>query len=82
MYYFYLNFPNFTSDPIKIHHADCSYCKNGNGLHDNGSNQRGFWAGPFSTYSDIEVALIQLDQKFSTPPGFEDARCCNPDSTL
>jgi hypothetical protein len=82
MYYFYVNFPNFSSDPIKIHDADCSYCKNGNGLHDHGSNQRGFWAGPFNTYSDIEDALKQLDQKFSTPPGFEDAGCCNPGSSL
>jgi hypothetical protein len=42
--------------------------------------ERGLWAGPFSTYSDMEVALRQLDQKFSNPPGFEDAGCCNPGS--
>jgi hypothetical protein len=78
MYYFYLNFPNFISDPIKIHNANCSHCRNGSGLHDYGSNQRGFWAGPFKTFSDIEFSLNQLNQKFSNPPGFESARCCNP----
>jgi hypothetical protein len=78
MYYFYINFPTFGVDPIKIHLAKCGFCQNGNGMHGIGSNHRGFWAGPFNSYQDIVIALEQLNERFINPPGFDDAGCCNP----
>ena len=80
MFYFYLNFPTFNSDPIKIHRSNCGFCQNGSGRNGGFSNQRGFWAGPFEEYAEIESALVQLNQKFTNPPSFENASCCNPNS--
>ena len=78
MYYFYVNFPNFSVDPIKIHRANCGFCQNGNGMQGVGSNHRGFWAGPFNSYQDIVAALDQLNDKFINPPGLIDCNRCNP----
>jgi hypothetical protein len=77
MYYFYINFPYFYVDPVKIHHADCGFCQNGQGSRGIGSNGNGFWAGPFENYADVESALQQLNSKFNNPPGFENVRFCN-----
>lgn len=78
MYYFYVNFPNFNVDPIKIHRTNCGFCQSGNGMQGVGSNQSGFWAGPFNSYNDIVSALEEMNNKFIIPPGFANCSRCNP----
>lgn len=43
MYYFYLNFPNYKTNSIMIHHQDCGDCKSGHGKLGSLSNKNGFW---------------------------------------
>ncbi len=69
MYYFYLNFPNYKTNSIRIHHQDCGDCKSGQGKLGSLSNKNGFWAGPFNTIEDTEDSLNKLlnlvEYKFS-----------------
>ena len=75
MYYFYINYPNFKDRIILIHHGDCSQCQNGNGMHEAGSNEKGFWAGPFKKYDHAAIALAKLVAKFRNPPETGDCGC-------
>lgn len=60
MYYFYFNFPNYKSKNIIIHDENCGDCKSGHGKLGSLSNSNGFWAGPFKTVEDVELALGRL----------------------
>lgn len=60
MYHFYLNFPNYKTKNIKIHHQDCNDCNLGHGKQNSLSNINGFWAGPFNTIKDAEDSLNRL----------------------
>jgi hypothetical protein len=60
MYYFYLNFPNYKTKAINIHHESCGDCKSGHGKKDSLSNKNGFWAGPFYSICDAEDSLNKL----------------------
>lgn len=60
MYYFYLNYPNYKTNPIIIHHQDCGDCKSGHGKLGSLSNKNGFWAGPFKTVKNTEDSLNRL----------------------
>ena len=74
-FYFYLNFPRFSEKRILIHRNSCLRCKNGEGLHGAGSNEKGFWAGPFNHYEHANDALRKLISKFSNPPETGDCDC-------
>ena len=65
MYYFYINYPNFKDRTILIHNGDCGQCQNGNGMQGSGSNERGFWAGPFEELIHAEEALKSLIKLFN-----------------
>jgi len=77
MYYFYLNFPTFKERTILIHKGDCSECQNGNGKQGSGSNEKGFWAGPFHELSHAEEALKKMIKLFNHQPKTKNHRCCN-----
>lgn len=74
-YYFYLNFPRFSEKKILIHRNTCLKCKNGAGLRSGGSNEKGFWAGPFKRYDDATAALKKLVSKFRIQPDIGDCTC-------
>ena len=63
-FFFYVNFPRFTEKPIFIHRNTCGHCKDGNGQKGMGSNEKGFWAGPFKQYDHAYEALMKLNSKF------------------
>ena len=75
MYYFYLNFPNFKSKPIRIHIGSCGHCNSGNGKLSL-SNSRGFWAGPFQSLDDIDASLKELQKIVTHPFTYEKCSCC------
>ena len=75
MYYFYLNFPNYKSKSIKIHHSTCGDCKSGQGKISI-SNEKGFWAGPFSKIEDIENSLKELQKIVKSQFMFEKCKRC------
>ena len=76
MYYFYVNFPRIKERKILIHKGECPDCKNGNGLHNLGSNEKGFWAGPFNELSHAESALRKLLSLFRDAPESGNHTCC------
>lgn len=75
MYYFYINFPTFKNRTILIHKGECGDCQNGNGKRNVGSNEKGFWAGPFKKYAHAYSALSKLQSKFRNPPEIGDCSC-------
>jgi hypothetical protein len=77
MYYFYINFPNFKDRTILIHNGDCGNCQNGIGMNDIGSNERGFWAGPFKDLNQAEQALQSLIKLFNHKPMTGNHTSCN-----
>lgn len=76
MYYFYINFKTFKDRTILIHHGDCGHCKNGNGMFESGSNEKGFWAGPFKELSHADEALNSLIKLFNYQPEIGRHSCC------
>jgi hypothetical protein len=80
MYYFYINFPTIKDRKILIHKGECGYCQNGNGMQDSGSNEKGFWAGPFKELDHAETALKKLLSLFKDPPksGKHDCKIISP----
>ena len=74
-FYFYLNFPRFSDKKILIHVHTCGHCANGNGKRGTGSNEKGFWAGPFKKYSHAKEALLKLILKFENPPETGNCNC-------
>lgn len=60
MYYFYFNFPNYKSKSIIIHDGNCGDCNSSQGKLGSLSNSNGFWAGPFKTVIEVELALNKL----------------------
>jgi len=75
MYYFYINFPTFKQRTILIHKGECGDCQNGNGKRNIGSNEKGFWAGPFKKYEHAYSALSKLQSKFQNPTKIGDCNC-------
>jgi len=51
----YYVYENLVHDFAKVHRADCSYCRNGNGLHGGGARRTGRWLG---AYTDRETAFL------------------------
>ena len=74
-FYFYVNFPRFAEKKILIHRNTCLRCKNGDGLRGAGSNEKGFWTGPFKKYAHAYSALSKLQSKFRNPPEIGDCSC-------
>jgi len=77
MYYFYINYPTFKDRTILIHYGDCGQCKKGNGMFDSGSNEKGFWAGPFKDLNQAEQSLHSLIRLFNHKPPTGNHSCCN-----
>jgi len=76
MYYFYINYPNFKDRTILIHYSDCGNCQNGTGKQGSGSNEKGFWAGPFKELIHAEEALKSLIKLFNYQPEIGNHSCC------
>jgi hypothetical protein len=74
-FYFYVNFPRFSERRILIHRNTCGHCNDGNGQRGTGSNEKGFWAGPFKQYDHASEALRKLNSKFQNPPMTGDCDC-------
>jgi len=77
MYFFYVNFPNFKDRTILIHKANCGHCQNGIGMKVLGSNERGFWAGPFKELNQAEESLNNLIKFFNHKPEIGNHTCCS-----
>jgi hypothetical protein len=75
MFYFYINFPTFKSRTILIHRGECGDCQNGIGKHNIGSNEKGFWSGPFKNLDDADSAMKKLQKKFKYPPNIGNCTC-------
>ena len=76
MYYFYLNFPNYKTKSIMIHHQDCGHCRSGHGKLSSLSNKNGFWAGPFNAIEDTEDSLEKLMKLVVNKFTYTICRCC------
>ena len=74
---FYVNFPRFSEKIILIHRNTYLKCRNGDGLHSTGSNEKGFWAGPFNKHIHASIALSKLISKFENPPETGYCNCVN-----
>jgi hypothetical protein len=47
----------------------------GMGKHNVGSNEKGFWAGPFREYEHAASALKKIRKKFRNPPKIGACSC-------
>ena len=71
MYYFYLNFPNFSSRIILIHVKTFHHVRPEN------NSYNGFWAGPFKTKYDVEFSLKNLNTLMKSGFQYAYCDCCN-----
>jgi broad specificity polyphosphatase/5'/3'-nucleotidase SurE len=55
-FYFYVNFPRSSEKQILIHRNIRSHCNDRKGKIETGSNEKGFWAGPFTKYDHASKA--------------------------
>jgi len=56
-FYVYENWRVERQTRATIHHAECSHCHNGAGIHPNADSTRnGKWRGPFATLADAQTA--------------------------
>ena len=55
-YYVYHNWTVERGGKARVHLGDCSFCNNGQGIHNTGPTRNGEWLGPFGTKQD---ALVQ-----------------------
>lgn len=76
MCYFYVNYSNFNARIFFIHHGECGQCQNGNGMKGSGSNERGFWAGPFREFKHAAESLKRLIKLFNCQPEIGIHSCC------
>jgi hypothetical protein len=53
-YYVYENWQAEEHKAV-IHFADCSFCKNGQGIHPEAGSENGQWHGPFKTYQEASA---------------------------
>lgn len=74
-FYFYVNFPRFSEKKILIHRNTCGHCNSGQGKRGTGSNEKGFWCGPFKKYDHAAIALTKLIAKCSNSPKTGDCDC-------
>ena len=62
MYYIYENW--VAEKKAKIHKADCGFCNNGNGAHNNiHGNRNGKWHGPFGNYTKAHEFAVRLNNR-------------------
>lgn len=51
-YYVYHNWTANQGGKAIIHQENCSFCNNGQGIHNTGPTRNGRWLGPFKTKKD------------------------------
>ncbi|MCK5284953.1 MAG: hypothetical protein KAJ86_05140 [Alphaproteobacteria bacterium] len=64
----YWVYENWTHKKAIIHSSECSYCKNGQGIHATSSKQNGEWHGEFE---DIDSAFKKAENT-----GRDEIRTC------
>jgi hypothetical protein len=69
----YYVYENWTRDRGRIHRSDCSYCKNGEGMHEEDSGRHGKWHGPFSNIALAKDAAQRLGRA-----DMKTCRVCKP----
>jgi len=70
-YYVYENW-QAEGHKAKIHFANCSFCKNGKGIHPNAGEDNGQWHGPFDTFQ------VAVNAANSTGGRISKCKFCNP----
>jgi hypothetical protein len=56
----YWVYENTNYEIVRIHRGDCTFCKEGKGIHGGGKRVSGQWLGPFSELNEaIELARHQ-----------------------
>lgn len=58
----------------RIHLAECSFCKDGKGIHPNASIRNGKWHGPYSSFKEA------CDEAVKTGGNISNCKFCNPHS--
>jgi hypothetical protein len=58
-FYFHLNHP---TSKLTIHKNNCSYCRNGNGIHSNKRNNNSIWYGPFNDLMTSKKNATKLNK--------------------
>ncbi len=72
-YYVYHNWTVERGGKARTHLGSCSFCNNGQGIHNTGPTKNGEWLGPFKTKQDA------LTQARSTGAARVDCcKKCNP----
>jgi hypothetical protein len=61
-------YENWTHDYVTVHHASCSFCKDGRGTHPGSSKANGEWLGPFATAAEARARAKKTKRR--------DIRCC------
>lgn len=74
-FFFYVNLSRFSEKTILFHRNTCGHCNVVNGQRGTGSNEKGFWAGPFKRYDHASEALRKLISKFQNQPMTGDCDC-------
>lgn len=56
----------------RIHRADCSYCRDGDGIHDDAADVAGEWLGPYDAFGDARAIAARTGRDVSA------CRSCDP----
>lgn len=56
----YYVYDNWTINKARVHHASCSYCNDGRGIHSNPSGKNSKWHGPFDTVTEADAKAHSL----------------------
>lgn len=71
-YYFYWN---SIEKHVTIHYHDCGECNNGNGKHNNITNAKNGWEGPYDTYEKVYQDALSFSQTKVLPEPTNCAHC-------
>ncbi len=66
-YYVYENWQ--AGHRARVHHAECSYCKHGQGVHPGAGDKNGKWYGPFTTVDAARAAPLRYSGAVRRPCG-------------
>ena len=69
----YFVYDNWVRSKAITHRAECSFCKNGNGLHGQRSTNSSTWHGPFAKIEEAHAKAKALKRDRT-----EDCSICSP----